>query len=848
VTLSLLTKASARTFLHHPWLTAIALFSIALGVAVVSAVDLANQGAMDSLKRTTSALTGGATHQLIGPPGGIDERLYPEFSQNPAIQHTTPVVEAVVVSPNYPGLSFSLKGVDPLSESPFRPHMGKAIKEELLRTLLTRPNTVLLSQKTADGLNLKIGQSFPIIAGGTTQPVTLVGLISTENPLIQEGIATLLLTDIATAQELLSQKGRLSRIDFILKKGSPTPTPPSGSRILAASNQQEALMAMTESFRLNLTALSLLALLVGMFIIYNTITFSVVRRRRLIGLLRAQGVTRGEIFTQLLTEGLILAIPGTAVGLLLGVGLGHGMVELVTRTINDLYFHLPPTPLHPQFSSLLKGAILGIGASLLATLAPAYEATTISPTTALSRSSQEEQLNPSNNRWSIWTGLLLLTLGGGILLLPSQHLYSGFAALALLIVGVAFLAPKATVLLMTLLYRPISRLFGLPGKLAVGGVIRNLSRTGVAVAALSVAVATAIGMGLLIHSFRSTVELWLESTLSADIYISVSGTLSTSGNPELHPETIEILKNTTGVATVGFGQKMAIETDLGPLKLLILDIPKARFFRYQFKQGEAEQLWPQFINQESILISESLAYHKNLAVGQSIILPTPTGDHRFIIGGIIFDYRANAGLMIMNRSHFQHYWPDNGVTNMGITVTLNTPVDEVVEGLKQNLLKQRSQQGQQLVIRSNRRLKEASLDIFDRTFAITRLLRLLGVVVAFFGILTALMAIQLERFREMAIFRALGLTQGELRRVVLLETGLLGLAAALFAIPLGWLQGMLLIHVINYRSFGWSLPIDPDPFLLSQALFIAIPTALLAGLYPAHKMANTSPSQALREL
>ncbi|MBF0456116.1 MAG: FtsX-like permease family protein [Magnetococcales bacterium] len=841
---SLLTKASSRYYFHTPWLTALALFSIALGVAVVTAVDLANQGAMDSLHKTTSALDGGATHQLIGPPGGMPEQHYPTLTQTPAVDHAIPVVEGMAYSPLFPQHPFILRGVDLLSEATLRPHLGETLHPDRLLTLLTEPNTAYLLADTAQQLGLQVGDRFPLVANGQAHQVTLAALLAPKNPLIREGMASFLIVDIATAQELLGMVGRLSRIDLILTAPD-LPTPPPGTRLLKAENQQESLIAMTRSFRLNLTALSLLALLVGMFIIFNTITFSVVRRRRLIGLLRAQGVTRRALFILLLKEALLLAIPGTAIGLLLGIVLGHGMVELVTRTINDLYFHLPSTPLHPDPTSLLKGAALGIGATLVATLPPAWEATTISPATALTRSSQESHLRPQKGNRTLWIGFTLLALGGGLLLLPDQSLAYGFAALALLIVGSAFLAPRGTLLLMSLLKRPMSHFFGLSGRVAVGGVVRNLSRTGVAVAALSVAVATALGMGLMIHSFRSTVEVWLEQTLSSDIYISLSGTLSTSGNPMLKPQTIETLKTIPGVHQVGFGRKMVLETELGRLKLLILEISKARFNHYLFQSGDPETLWPLFQNGQAILISESLAFHKGLKVGDTINLPTPGGSRPFTLGGILYDYRANAGLIIMNRALFQHHWHDNGVANMGITVSEDYPVDQVVEALKQAVATQ--SQGENLVIRSNQKLRQASLDIFDRTFAITRLLRLLGVVVAFFGVLTALMAIQMERFREMAVFRALGLTRKELGRVVVLETGLLGLAAGLFAIPLGWLQGQLLIHVINYRSFGWTLLVEPDPFLLSQSLLIAIPTALIAGLFPAYQMANTSPAEALRE-
>ncbi len=843
----LMRRAGLRYFSQNPWLGFLAIFSIALGVAVVTAVDLANQGAMDSLIKTTETLEGGATHRLGGPPGGVPENLYPTILEKEAVLHATPVVEGVVTSPDFPAASFNLFGVDPLSQGPFRPHINPIGERKLLTTIMTRPDAVLMAEETARRLAVQAGDSIQIIAGGKRQKVSVVGLLAVKNRLQREGMASLLLADIATAQELMGLEGRLNRIDLIITEGATLPAPPPGTRITPASQRKETMLAMTESFRLNLSALSLLALLVGMFIIFNTISFSVVRRRRMIGLLRAQGVTRREIFHQLLTEGLMLAVPGTVFGLMFGIVLGHGMVDLVTGTINDLYYHLPPTPLHPGPGSLIKGTILGIGASMLATLHPAYEATTISPVTALSRSSQEFKVTGKRRRhWTLWWGCGLILTGAAMLLLPGKSLFFGFAALALLIVGAAFLAPRATVLLMALLARPVSRLFGLPGKIAVGGVVRNLSRTGIAVAALSVAVATAVGMGLLIHSFRATVELWLHDTLSSDIYISVKGTLSTSGNPELKPETIEILQKAAGDARVGFGRKMVIDTDLGPLTLLILEIPKERFFRYQFKAGDPELLWPQFMGRDSILVSEALAFHKGLAIGDFINLPTAAGVKPFKIGGVIYDYRANAGLMIMNRAVFQRHWRDYGVTNMGINVAGEADIDAMVEKLKMAVAT--SEQGPSLVIRSNRNLRVASLEIFDRTFAITRHLRLLGVTVAFFGVFTALMAIQLERFREMAIFRALGLTRSELSRIIILETGLLGVAAGLLAIPLGWMQGMLLIHVINFRSFGWSMQAAPDVGILLQALIIAIPTAVIAGIYPARRMAATSPASALREV
>ncbi|MBF0437256.1 MAG: ABC transporter permease [Magnetococcales bacterium] len=843
VTTPLLLRASVRYFLGHPWMTFLAIVGIALGVAVVTAVDLANQGAMQAMRLSVAALSGKTTHRLIGPPGGLDEAIFGPLRWLEGVEQAAPIIDGQVLWHAQPEQKLHVLGVDLLADAPLRPHWVNQAAGIDLKSLITTPGAVLLAKETANHLGLRVNDTLTVLALGKSRQLTVIGLLDDADPLIRQGLRDTLVVDVATAQELLDYYGHLTRIDIRLREGAALPRIPDNYRWVAMEHRSQTLESLTQSFRLNLSVLSMMALMVGMFIIFNTITFSVVRRRHLIGLLRAQGITRAELLRQLLLDGCLLGIPGTLLGLLLGIALGKGLLILVVRTINDLYFGLEVTgmPLDPL--ALLKGGLLGLGASLVATWPAAWEAVAIAPSSALTRSSLENATAQGVIRVGRW-GVGMVGVGMLVVALPGNHLLAGFIALGFFTCGAAMIVPMLMVALVRLLQPGMRRYGGWMGTLALGSVPRHLSRTGIAVAALTVAVATVVGMGLLVDSFRLTVERWLEETLSSDIYVSTGETSTGAGVDVgiLDAQLIATLSHIPGVASVGLGRRVGLDTPEGMINLFVLDVDWSRFADRWFLAGNAKDSWPQFQHGDAILISESLAFRRNLTVGSQLALPTPTGEHHLTIGGIYADFRADTGSVTISRNTFANYWRDNAMATMGIRVQPGADIDDVLERLKQAAGPQNT-----LDFQSNRGLKEASLQIFDRTFAVTRVLRLVSVVVAFFGIWTALMAIQLERTRELAVFRALGMTTDELFRMSLLETGIMGGIAGLLAMPMGWGLGWVLIHVINYRSFGWSLHMDTRAAIVLQALLIAIPTAIAAGTLPARKMARTPPLEALRE-
>jgi putative ABC transport system permease protein len=859
VSTGLLWRSSRRHLVRHPWQIGLAVLGVALGVAVVVSINLANDSARRAFSLSTEAVTGKATHQVLGGPGGLPDSAFRALALSGGLARAmpmAPVVEGYGVIPGKPGKGrqagrvLRVLGLDPFSERPFRPYLNAGGGERHaavdLGPLLTRPGACVLSAATAGELGLKVGDSFRLRVGGAFRRVEVAGVLEPEDASTRRALADLLVMDISAAQELFGRAGKLDRIDLIVPEGAEgqrllaraTAALGPAARIVRAAARTQTTEEMTRAFRLNLQALSLLALICGVFLIYNTMTFSVVQRRTLIGILRALGVTRGQIFTLVLGEAAAVGVVGTALGLGAGVLLGRGLVRLVTQTINDLYFVLTVRELAVPPLTLLEGALLGIGATLLAAAAPAWEATQAPPRAVLTRSALDDRLRKVLPRATAAGFALLLA---GLALLVPRNLIVSFTGLFGVILGCALLAPVATVLLMRALRRPMGALFGVLGRMAAGGVVAALSRTAVAIAALVIAVSVTVGIGVMIDSFRRTVSQWLETTLQDDIYVTVPSRGGGFVGADLDPEVVRRAAALPGVVRVETLRRFEIATPEGPVRLIVLGTDRWGLARHELQQGKADEVWPAVLDGNAVVVSEPFSRRHGVDAGATLRLPTDAGEKAFRVAGVYSDYASDQGLVLMSRRTYLRFWRDPVLSGFSLNLAPGVDPDRMIPRL-------RAAAGEEaLYIQSNRALKKISLDIFDRTFRITAVLRLLAGLVAFIGVLSALMALQLERARELGVLRANGVTPAQVWQLVTSQTGLMGLAAGLLSLPVGLALAAVMIFVINRRSFGWTIHMVVAPGVLLQALGLALAAALLAGLYPAWKMARTSPALALRE-
>ena len=840
----LLWQSSLRFLLQHPWHFLLSILGVALGVAMVISIDLSNSSAQRAFSLSAEALTGKATHQIQGSGDFLSDQVYRDLRLTAGYRNSAPIIDGYG---RIQGLdrTFQILGVDPIAEGPFRDFSSQEGGIDLAKFITGQPTAIISDQVLAD-LAKDIGDSLQVSVGGRPFDLLIAGAIATANKRSQQALESVILVDVNTAQQLFDMDGQLSRIDLIVPEeieeailASLSADLPEGSRLVSSVSRTDTLSQMTRAFELNLQALSLLALLVGMFLIYNTMTFSVVQRLPLIGRLRALGVTKSEVLSMIVKEAVLIGLIGTILGITAGIGLAQFLLGLVTQSINDLYFVLSVQELTIELIPVLKAVILGLGATLLAAFWPAREAAEAEVSTVLRRSSNESRL-AHRLPFIALIGLAISLAGGGILLIPNGGIIAGYSSLLFVIIGFSLLIPALMVGLSALIRPILGALNGLIGKMSVRGVVTELSRTSVAVAALVVAVAASVGVGVMVDSFRVTVVSWLESQLQADIYVQPPSAVARKADAQLQVELVRIFKETEGVASLHSVFSEDVMTTFGNSNLVTTSLGAKASESYQTKEIQ-DDFWEQFAQEEVIMISEAYAYRFGIGMGDSLGIVTDKGMRSFPIQAIYFDYASDMGSITMNRSLYDRYFDNRAISGLALYADDKTEVDVLV-----NRLRVRAVGVQEVFIRSNKGLREASIEIFDRTFTVTVVLRLLAVLVAFVGILSSLMALQLERAREHAVLRANGMTPGQLWNYVITQTGVMGVIAGVLSIPLGLLISYVLVYVINLRSFGWTLEFVVSPSLLIQAVSLAVGAALLAGIYPSWKMAKAHPADALR--
>jgi putative ABC transport system permease protein len=844
VTRSLL-LTGLRDLVRRPLHTGLMVLGVALGVAVVIAIDLANTSARRGFERSTEAVVGRATHRVVGGPEGIPQDLWRRIRVQGGLRASAPVVEGYVTALDLDRQPLRVLGVDVLSEGPFRPHLGgrRLLGSAGIERFLTGPRAVIVGSALAERYGLSLGSPLRVRVQDHVSTLETAGIVHTDDHDEAAALEGLLLMDVGAAQRLFGMGDRLSRIDLRATDDEAAPVRnllPAGVRIEPAREEAAAAGQLTDAFQLNLTALSLLALVVGMLLIYNTVMFGVIQRRAVLGTLRLLGATGGQIFALVLLETAIASAVGVAFGLGLGWALGQGAVRLVTRTINDLYYVLAVSGAPLTLTSVAKGTFLGIGAGLLAAIAPAAEAARVEPIEALRPSTVAERARRLVPGAGL-AGVCLLLLGGLVLALATRSLALSFAGLFAVVAGAALLAPAATVGAMAVAGPLGGRLFGTLGRLAARTITRSVSRTGVAIAALAVAVSVTIGVGLMIESFRATVANWLDLSLRADVFVSVPAAGAARPSAVLSPDVPARVAAVPGVEEVETFRTTRVASPLGEVQLAVVDPrhPRRAAF-YRFAEGTPEEAWAK-VRGGAVLVSEPFAFrHRLPARGGALALETDRGPRTFPVAGVFYDYSTERGLVLVSRDVYERFWDDRAVSSLGVYVAPGHHAEEVARALRAALA------GRALLVTPHRALRAHALAVFDRTFAVTQALRLLAVVVAFIGVWSALLALQVERTRELATLEVLGLGGWRMGGLTVLETGLMGAVAGLLSIPLGWLLAALLVDVINVRSFGWTMRLEADPRLFVEAFALSVAAAVLASVYPLVRLRRRSLAAALR--
>ncbi len=839
MTLKTLLKFNFKYYRRHALLAVLCLLGISLGVGIVVAVELINDSALASFASSVDFLSGKATNSIISTYGRIDEKYFKTIWENPKVLAATPLVDVVANTLETGSEPIRFLGVDPFLDTPFRDWVPQlANRDQMLRFFGGNPPGVFLSKDLMSRYNLKKDGWLTVLDAGLEKKIRILGpLPENSGAGLNENLAVM---DISNAQEVFGRVGRLDRIDLIIDGpvNSALPNLPSGLKITNANSKKSTLTAMLYSFQLNLTAMSLIALFVGVFLIYNFSMFSVLSRRQDMSLLLTLGCDRQSLLLAFLIESLILGALGSLIGLIFGYSVASYSIGKVSSTISQLYFQV--NALHVELSGwvVMTGLAVGFLATIVGCAIPAFEVAATPPVLGLKRQSIEDRAK-SLRVYLFLVGAMFF-VGSIIAAWASRRsVFWGFVsafgmttAFALFTPG--FLSPFTYYL--GVVFKKI--FFNLEAFLAARNIGASLSRTSIAVAALAVALSMTIGVDTMIYSFRTSVSAWLDEALKGDLYISPD---TTKWDHPLPTALIDQAERDPRIDSIERYSTYEIYLNGKPVKLRIIESEilrrKARFI---FVKGSENLAWKEIKN-GAVFISESLAFKFNLTVGDSLTLDTPDGPRKFPIVAVTRDYSSDQGTIQMDRTVYKRIWNDDRVQSIALFLKPGVSREDVKKSLADQF------KGLERTIVSNRDMRERVLTIFDKTFAPTSTLKGVSLLVALLGVATAMMAILLERSREIRILGYLGLTSGEIGRMNIYQGLIMGFAAYLIASVCGLLLTYIIVYAINYRSFGWSIDITVNRWIFVEGLGLTLLACFLSSLYPTFKLVRTPSGTAIKE-
>ncbi len=844
-----------RRMAREPLRAGLTAVGIALGVAVVVAIQLTNASSLAGFETALNTVSGRASLEIIGVGAGIEEERIQEIGWLREYGQVAPVIEGDLVyrEPGRPTDVLRLLGVDILREQPFRDYAldtrpatlgGDASPADPtppdLLALLIDPASAIVPARFAAPRGLGPGSTLPVTVGDRTVALTIRALLKDEGPArVLDG--RFVLMDIAGAQQALNRFGRVDRVEVRLAPGSDPDTAeaaiagrlPAGLSVQRPSQRGRQVEQMLAAFHLNLTALSYIALLVGLFLVYNTVSVAVLSRRAEIGTLRALGVTRGGVRGLFLAEAAILAIAGSGLGVLLARVLANATVALTSTTVSVLYIATAAAPPSLTWWHIVLAFGTGVPLSLVAALVPALEAARVPPVAALRGS----DLAGARGRFpirSLLGGVGLLAAGAWLATLgPVRGLpLFGYAAAVVIVFGASLLVQAALFVVARGVERPVRRFLRVEDWLAVSNVSAAIPRLAISVAALAVSLSMMVAISVMIGSFRETVVYWVGQTLQADLFVGPGSRRQGGPGDLLSPEVVRTIAGSPDVTAID--RFRSIEVPYGGTRIrvgggdfgVLLDHGSLLFKA----PADARETMRRGIGQDAVVASESFVLKQRLDVGSDVVLPTPEGPRAFRIVSVYYDYSNDRGVLVMDRGTFERRFGDSGVGS--VSVYLRDGVDP--EEARTRLLAAVGD-SHRLVVNTNATLRTEVLRIFDSTFTITYALELIAILVAILGVSGTLLTLILERERELTILRLIGTGQGQVRRMVVGEALLIGAVSQAIGLGVGLLLSMVLIYVINVQSFGWTIQFHlPVGFLVQSSVLMVLATAL-AGLYPARR-------------
>ena len=846
----------SRTVRRHRMLALFNVLSIALGIAVYLAIRIANESATRAFSGAVDLVAGKAHIELRGD---VDETLWPQVERVPGVAAVTGVIEAVAALPEWPGEYLRLTGVEVISGAKFRTFELRADAGRFdIERWMGTPGGIAVTREFATRRGLREGSEIHAVVN--TRAVTLKVLAildagTTDNmPLPDSRFAVM---DIGWVQELLARPGRVTSLQVLLD--DPLKISEAAEQLSRIApelsigpprQRSEQMGKMIAAFQLNLSALSMVSLLVGVFLIHNTVWTSVARRRTQIGIMRALGLTRWRVRAIFLGEALLYALPGVLLGAVSGVLLAQKLTGAVQQTVTSLYALVNVDRLWLDWHQFAIAAFYGIAAAILGAWGPAANASHVEPVEALRRGVEKRGEGDRARGWWKWA----LAACGVAALCAWRSLTAGppwlaFGAALFVLVAASFFAPMALTGA-----AEISRLWvklsassgGITSRgeailiLAARRLTRGLRRNAITVAALAAAVAMYVALVVMTHSFRQSLDAWIGKGIVADLFVTPAANETLGMTSFLQRSVVDWLRARPEVAGTDTFRELKTTVNGRVASLAVLD-GKFRD-NLTFVEGDARTAMARVFAGDAVVVTEPFARKFRVRAGERLRLATPRGDEAVEIAGVYSDYSRDQGSVVMGRAMFLKNWDDDRVMSAAVYLRPGTDVAAFEDAFRAEFADAGA-----LSLSTTRALRQRILRVFDQTFAVTHVLRTVAMIVAIAGVFLTMTTLVTERRRELALLRALGATPRWVSALVLAEAGLLALLAALLGVEAGVPLAMVLTWVVNPAFFGWTIHLDIPWAALAWTPAWILAAALIAAWWPARLAQREEIAEALHE-
>ncbi len=846
----------------HPGRAALTTLGVALGIALYVAIAIINESTKNALRESIEAVAGKASLTISAGVAGFSEDKLEIIRNTPGIKSAVPMIEARAF---FEGAKESadglyILGVDLLQETSVRTYQAtdqRIIDDPL--TFLNQPDSIIFTETLAKKRGLKIDSKVKLSTTLGLKTFTIRGLLKPEGTAKAYG-GSLAIMDIDGARMMFGKENKLDRVDVIPLEGVTNQTLKESLQkslganfsIESPATQSEQMEKLLAAYQLILTFFSTLALLVGLFLVMNSITVAIAERKKEIGTLRALGATRFSMVSLFVTEIFGIGLVGSTLGCLIGRGLAEKLVKQVTASVaSQFQTRIEVTHLDFSYHQIITAITFGTLASVIAAFFPALKAAAIHPLESMKKHAESSSAEDENrSKLMIIFGFLLLVFTTFSMTLGWGKYWSGidlFTKIAS-VLGSALFGPYLVFILIHAA-RSLGKNTKRPMiKLSLENLIRSRKRTTSNVMALMVGLFLVMMIATVRASFHDTLTNWFNEIFIADVMVASTGRMIVADVQPIREEIQKEILEIPGVKPIGadrgsasrivpyyyHGKKMAIKA---------YD-HYADFYQYQnfaIQNGDRKKIAPLlYTGEPNVILTQSFLTKQHKNIGESVELDTPSGTIAFKIVGSITDFASAEGVIYISRENYKKYWKDPLVTAFIINIEPGHSLEEVRAEIDRRIGKKWN-----VITISNAEFKEQMQQAIERSFAYTRAIEAIALLVGLLGLLNTLLISVMERTREIGMLRAVGATKKQISNMILLESLMQGVFGSIVAIILGSYVGKLFVEYALTTTLGWIIDFHFPKESVLQTLLTGIIVAMIAGILPARRAANLEITESL---